>query len=356
MSVPPRKTYVIRTAAGFILTCALAGFLYSLIFDAGWPWSIPGDTLLNGIIIGTLIGVFITAAELRYFQTSGKRLKFLPYLLLQSGYYLLAINVSVVGVSVVHAMLSGGTDPSGAPVLTRLGGLMSGPEFIRANLSSLGIVFLINFIRQVNRMLGHNALLNFATGKYHSPVEEERVFMFLDLKAAAEISESLGHKRYHEFLNDFFFDITPAIVESQGEITQYTDDEVVVTWAKKGDSAPADSVYCYFRIAAAVARTSDRYENTYGHIPEFRAGIHYGPVVTGFIGDVKRDVVFHGDTVLTASRIRTECSTVNKNLLLSGELLRNVNISNSLTPERIGRIRLKGKEKEIELYTLAEAA
>jgi adenylate cyclase len=218
------------------------------------------------------------------------------------------------------------------------------------------VVFLINFIRQVNRMLGHDALVNFATGKYHEPVEEDRVFMFLDLKEAAKISESLGHKGYHRFLNDFFFDITPAIVESQGEIYQYVGDEVVITWPRRGDTVPADSIYCYFRIAAAVARASDRYEKKYGFIPEFKAGVHYGPVVTGFIGDVKRDVVFQGDTVLTASRIRTECSTVGKNLLLSGEVLRNVNISKSLTPERIGRIRLKGKEKEIELYTIAEAA
>jgi len=354
VSVPPRKAYVIRTAAGFILTCALAGALYSVIFDAGWPWSIPGHTLLNGLLIGTLIGVFITAAELKYFQTAGKRLKFLPYLLLQSGYYLLAINVSVIGVSVAHALLSRGA--GGTAVTEGIGGLLSGSDFLRANLYSLVIVFLINFIRQVNRMLGPHALLNFATGKYHRPVEEERVFMVLDLKAAAKISESLGHKRYHEFLNDFFFDITPAIVESQGEIYQYVGDEVVVTWARKGDAVPADSIYCYFRIAAAVARTSDRYEKKYGFIPEFRAGFHYGPVVTGYIGDVKRDVVFHGDTVLTASRIRTECSTVNKNLLLSGDLLNNINISKSLTPERIGRIRLKGNEKEIELYTIAEAA
>jgi hypothetical protein len=46
---------------------------------------------------------------------------------------------------------------------------------------------------------------------------------------------------------------------------------------------------------------------------------------------------------------------VSKNLLLSGDVLKNVTLSNSLTPERMGRIRMKGKEKEIELFTLAEA-
>jgi adenylate cyclase len=208
----------------------------------------------------------------------------------------------------------------------------------------------------VNRFLGQKALLHFVTGRYHAPVEEERVFMFLDIRDSAAIAEKLGHRRYHEFLNDFFFDITPAIVESRGEIHRYAGGEVVVTWAGRAGTVPPDCIYCWFRIAAAVARTTRKYEEKYGFIPECRAGIHYGPVVTGFIGDVKRDVVYQGDTVDIASRIRTECTTVNRNLLLSGDLMKNVVLSGSLTPERVGRIRLKGREREIEIFTLAEAA
>lgn len=356
MSIPPRRKYIIRTASGFMLACMAVGSLYPLLFESRDPGFILLHSVINGVIIGFLIGLCITIAELAWFQTTGKRMQFLPYLLLQTGYYVAVINVSVIGVSVAHQMLYHGTGLAETLATEQVRDLMYGRAFVKVNAYALVMIFFINFVRQVNRMLGQNALMNFLTGKYHKPVEEERVFMFLDLKDSTQIAERLGHKQYHEFLNDFFFDITPAIVESRGEIYQYVGDEVVVTWARHGDTVPADSIYCYFRIAAAVARVSDKYERQYGFIPGFKAGFHYGPVVTGFIGDVKRDVVFHGDTVNTASRIRTECTTVNKNLLLSGELLRNITLSASLTPERMGRIRLKGKEKEIELFTLAEAA
>jgi len=205
-------------------------------------------------------------------------------------------------------------------------------------------------------MLGQHALVSFVSGKYHTPVEEERVFMFLDIKASTTIAEKLGHTRYHAFLNDFFYDITPAIIESKGEIYQYVGDEVVVTWPKERGLRDANCINCYFRISAAIAKLAARYERKYGFVPTFKAGYHYGLVTAGLIGDIKRDIVFHGDTVNTASRIRSECSVVKRDLLLSGHLLDRLSISSYLTPESMGKIKLRGKEEEIELYTIKEAA
>ena len=136
--------------------------------------------------------------------------------------------------------------------------------------------------------------------------------MFLDLKSSTAIAEKLGHKRYHQFLNDFFYDITPAIIESKGEIYQYVGDEVVVTWTKERGLRDANCISCYFRVAAAIGKVSDTYEQKYGSVPTFKAGYHYGEVIAGLIGDIKRAVVFHGDTVNTASRIRSECTTFDR--------------------------------------------
>ena len=98
------------------------------------------------------------------------------------------------------------------------------------------------------------------------------------------------------------------------------------------------------------------YRKKYGFIPGFKAGYHYGPVIAGEIGDVKKEIVFHGDTVNTAARIRSECTRLRKDLLLSGDLLSRIAIDDILTPEMIGKIKLRGKEEEVELFTIAEAA
>jgi adenylate cyclase len=100
----------------------------------------------------------------------------------------------------------------------------------------------------------------------------------------------------------------------------------------------------------------EKYLERYGLVPKFKAGYHIGKVITGEIGDIKKEIVFHGDTVNTAARIRSECKLQNKNLLLSGELLDKLINKEHLSPERIGKIKLRGKEEEVELFSILEAA
>ena len=98
-----------------------------------------------------------------------------------------------------------------------------------------------------------------------------------------------------------------------------------------------------------------RYEEKYGLTPGFKAGCHIGMVTAGLIGDIKRDVVYHGDTVNTAARIRSECSVVKRDLLFSGNLLERLHGSALSAIESMGKIRLRGKSEEIELFSIKVA-
>ncbi|MBM2840913.1 MAG: putative adenylate/guanylate cyclase [Bacteroidetes bacterium] len=338
------------------LICMLFGILYPLIFQPVVQRGPLWHSNFNGAFIGLFLGLAVMLGEMFLFQSLSRRLRFSVFIALQTLYYLVVIHVCVISVMVTHLVIAHGYTFAGALQSPDFQPYFFGGEYVKINLYAFVMIFLVNFVRRVNRMLGQNALANFITGKYHNPVEEERVFMFLDLKASTGIAEKLGHKRYHRFLNDFFFDITPAIVESKGEIYQYVGDEVVVTWTKDRGLRDANCINCFFRIAAAIAKVSDKYERRYGFIPTFKAGYHIGAVITGLIGDIKRDIVFHGDTVNTASRIRSECTVVKRDLLLSHSLLERLSISSYLTPESIGKIKLRGKEEEIELYAIKEAA
>lgn len=347
------------TTAIVALIMALCGFIYPfLIVEGGYTQDMPAwHAHFNGALIGLLLGIGVSCGEFYVFHTSLRRLRFSLLILVQTLYYLFIIHVLIMVVMTFHFMVFQGSSFSEAFQLVndpKIG--ISTKGFFNINVYALTAILFITFIRQVNRTLGQNALLFFLTGKYHSPVEENRVFMFLDLKASTTIAEKLGHNRYHLFLNDFFYDITPAIVESKGEIYQYVGDEVVVTWTKDRGLRGAECINCYFRVAAAIATVSHRYEEKYGIVPEFKVGYHYGTVTAGLIGDIKREIVFHGDTVNTAARIRSECSAVKRDLLLSGQLLDKLSISSDLTAENMGKIKLRGKEEEIELYSIKEAA
>ena len=170
------------------------GSLYPILFESRDPGAILLHSIINGVTIGFLIGPCITIAELAWFQTKGKRMQFLPYLLLQTGFYVVVINASVIGVSAVHQALFHGTGLAETFASEQIRDLMYGRAFLKVNAYSLAMIFFINFVRQVNRMLGQNALKNFLTGKYHKPVEENRVFMFLDLKSSTQIAEKLKNK------------------------------------------------------------------------------------------------------------------------------------------------------------------
>lgn len=333
------------------LTMTLVGIVYALVFVRPHP-----HTILNGILIGGTIGLVGSVAEVFFFTRYRQRLSFTVLLLLRSLFYVALISVTTIYVIAIHTAWMHNLSLTETFQTPEYEKFMHEGEFVQILVFSLAVSFMTNFVRQVNRLLGHNALLLFITGKYHQPVEEERIFMFLDLNSSTTIAERLGNIRYHNFLNDFFHDISPAIVESKGRIYQYVGDEVVVTWTKEKGLKDANCINCYFRIAAAIHMQAEKYEQQYGFIPEFKAGYHYGPVISGEIGDVKREIVYHGDTVNTAARIRSECTRVERDLLLSGDLLKNLPPTDYLSPQSIGKIQLRGKTEEVELFSILEAA
>ena len=107
--------------------------------------------------------------------------------------------------------------------------------FWSVSIYAAAIIAISLFYMEVSENLGQAVLNNFFTGKYHSPTEESRIFMFLDMKSSTTIAESLGHIRYFEMLQEYYSDLSDSIVKYSGEIYQYVGDEIVVSWTlKKG--------------------------------------------------------------------------------------------------------------------------
>src|SRR6476619_4459782 len=69
-------------------------------------------------------------------------------------------------------------------------------------------------------------------------------------------------------------------------------------------------------------KPSEKYIKKFGVKPEFKAGLHFGKVVSAQIGDLKREIVYNGDVLNTTSRIQNECNKYHRNCLVSG-MLRN---------------------------------
>ncbi|MEO1054577.1 MAG: adenylate/guanylate cyclase domain-containing protein [Bacteroidota bacterium] len=203
---------------------------------------------------------------------------------------------------------------------------------------------------QINDKYGHGVLFDLLLGKYHTPKQETRIFMFLDIKSSTGIAEKLGHEKYFNLLNEFFEDITTAIINSEGEIYQYVGDEIVVTWRMEEGLRDANCLKCFFETEKIIAKLSEKYLDQYGLTPDFKAALHYGEVTTGEVGTVKKDIIFTGDVLNTTSRMQELCNKFGVNLLISEKLLDKLSYEDMFDVVELGDIELRGKQQKIKLF------
>ena len=97
-----------------------------------------------------------------------------------------------------------------------------------------------------------------------------------------------------------------------------------------------------------------RYRDKYAIKPTFKAGMHFGKVSTGTVGTLKKEIIYTGDVLNTASRIEGLCNKHNVELLISKDLLDRLPSKNHFKSREIGAINLRGKSTEVTLYTMSK--
>jgi len=217
---------------------------------------------------------------------------------------------------------------------------------------ALAIIGISVFIMEIRENIGYGVFNNFLIGRYHKPREEKRIFMFLDMKSSTTIAENLGHLKYFELLNQYYKDISKSIIRTAGEIYQYVGDEIIVSWTLKKGIKNNNCLRCFYQIKQTFEQLSELYVKAYGFVPGFKAGMHYGRVTTGEIGQIKKEIVFTGDVLNTTSRIQGLCNKHNVDLLISHDLLEILDISNEFEIKKIGKSELRGKDNPVQLFSI----
>ncbi len=209
------------------------------------------------------------------------------------------------------------------------------------------------FYAEISENIGHGILINFFTGKYHRPTEEKRIFMFTDMKSSTTIAEKLGHIQYFELLRAYYADLSDAIVQYSGEIYQYVGDEIIVSWKYKEGIENNNCIKCFFAMKEDLRKRSAWYQKRFGVLPTFKAGFHFGKVTTGEIGALKKEIIFTGDVLNATARIQGLCNRYEVDLLVSDDLMKSLAVNGNYQIRSLGENELRGKKKNIKLYTLA---
>jgi len=214
----------------------------------------------------------------------------------------------------------------------------------------ISIFFVTQLILIINEKYSPGVFLDILTGRYLHPQVENRIVMFMDLKDSTPIAEKLGHSVYFEFIREFIYLISMAIIEFEGTIYQYVGDEVVCSW-KKSEKNSRRCLDAVIQSRRNIQKKSAHFKRKYGMVPDFRVGIHVGEVTVGEIGVGKKDLAMSGDTMNTTARIRSACNELNHHFIVSKEFVESGTLK-GWQSESLGLIDLKGKDHRIELFSL----
>lgn len=327
----------------FIILVALS-FAAGFFFERYNPWLPPADNL-HYIFNWTVGPMLVWGFEIFFVPSRWgaplRKMFFLAAILVKALYLMLAVITTVFAQQI---LLHGNLD------VTFL--IQPGIYIIVAFI--LIAVSILHTITQVIRIIGGRVLVNFILGRYHRPVQEERIFMFLDLAGSTALAERLGDIGVQTMITRLFFDITEPIIKFGGEIHRYVGDQVIIIWPLSDSKNILQAIRCYFAIAAIVRQRAPRYEEWFKTTPHFWAALHGGSVVISECGDLKQEIVYFGDTVNMTARIEQQCKTLDCPFLISAEMLNRISLPADMSARSMGSIHLRGRERETELFTITE--
>jgi adenylate cyclase len=302
---------------------------------------IPISGLITGLLIGTM--------EVLYFNALFIQKSFIKKIIYKSIIYLV-INILFLLITslIINSLTTGFDKRAWENIWTSFFTY----SFWSIEIYIAAVIVISQFYTEVSESIGQGVLANFFTGKYHTPIEEERIYMFLDMKSSTTVAENLGHVKYFEMLREYYFDLSDPIVKYSGEIYQYVGDEIIVSWKLRSVLENKNCIQCFFAMKEAISRQARKYNEKFGLLPEFKAGFHLGKVTTGEIGVIKKHIIFTGDVLNTTARIQALCNTYKVDILISGDLIKKLNLHSQFQIKNLGEVELRGREEKIELFTI----
>lgn len=291
------------------ITRIMDGFIFALV-DVWFDKQFKNVPLLYSVLIKTLCNLFV------------------------------ALSLTIV----LMPLLVGLTPADSLPILTDL---LFTSNLIIVAVYMLFMTTLMQLAKQVTSWLDVDDVFDMIATPIS--VEENRIFLFLEMKSSTEHAEKLGAQRYSQMVQDCFRDISIAAKETSAEIYQCIGDEAILTWNVSPENFQ-NSVMLHFRFKEIIRSHSSEYQQRYGLIPEFKAGVHYGKVIKAHTGTVRKEIAFHGDTINTASSIQGRCNELMHDLLIS-ESVRD-QLPRNFCCDWEGSHQLRGKECDLNLYSV----
>jgi adenylate cyclase len=177
--------------------------------------------------------------------------------------------------------------------------------------------------------------------------------LYVDIAGSTGLAEQLGGVGIHRFLDRTFRLLTLTVVDYRGEVLNYVGDEVIVTWPEDVGAVDCRPLQCFIAMRGALADASRQFEREFGAAPKIRGSLHFGPVIVGEIGDVKRAIVFNGDVMNTGARLEELSRKVDGGFLASRAAMERFKSAPPFAVRDLGRLPIRGRVDGIDVIGLA---
>jgi adenylate cyclase len=323
----------LRLLAGIVVAGAISGIVFNVA--RGRPLSsamVVGSSygLITSLVLGS-IELFVLEGPMRAWLSG---LSFAASLAVRSAIY--------ATVFIVIQWLQLGEAIAGLPLD------MSSETFWLGLIYSAVLSVAMNLALGITNIIGPRAFLNFITGRYHSPIEENRFVLFVDIAGSTGLAERLGGIGIHRFLDETFRLLTLAVVDYRGEVLNYVGDEVIVTWPERSGAIDCRPLRCFAAMRDELAHAANRFEHQFAVSPRIRGSLHFGPVIVGEIGDIKRAIVFNGDVMNTAARLEELSRDVEGGFLASRAAMQRFHSAPPFAVRDLGRLAIRGRADGID--------
>ncbi|MBB4066049.1 adenylate/guanylate cyclase domain-containing protein [Gellertiella hungarica] len=221
---------------------------------------------------------------------------------------------------------------------------------------SLGGSGLVLFLLHVRELLGRRVFISLLTGRYRNPVEEERVFLFIDLVDSVSFAEARGDAETLRLLGALYAMMDPHVRRHGGAVDDYIGDAAMITWPLQKGLKRAACINCVFDILADIARHEARWQRVHGRVPRLRAALHAGPVVTGEVGLDHRKITYFGNTVNIAARLEGLAKELDQQVVISADLRERMVLPKDIRAIDLGTHAVKGRAQPIRLFGLHSLA
>lgn len=221
-------------------------------------------------------------------------------------------------------------------------------DFFQIFSYSAASVVLLLLLDQSRSLIGNPVFFALITGRYSRPVEEQRLFLQVDMANSTALAARLGDREAMRVVGRFLYALGEPVRSHGGVIDKYVGDQAIISWRLTPKRPKAPGLSCALSIRLALTGLDREMGVGLG----FRIALHAGPVIVAEVGDERKEITYFGDTINSLARLDGVAKDLGRDIILTDAALAACLPLAGMQPTPLGPVTLRGRETPIGVLGL----